>query len=712
MAETMSKVLSIPESQDHVFIDQSGVEVFSPPPMTTLDDAAAYPQLLPLAPTHENEKSRKWFEESYFPRVCVQEYLQIASELREGQHACRFGERTSGSYNVVFFIIFDDGIEWVVKAPRGNLKADEEHIFLASEYATLRFLHEEIRTIPAPKIHGYCLDTNNPTKTPYIMMDKVPGIPLWRAFRGHDMGRDKVFQMLRDLAEVRKALAKRTWLETGSFDIVEGYVVVERQLSHRNFFDAREEIEHRPGAFESSIGYYVNLLQESWRKAQEGFTTSEEMLLQWRIHLYLASVLPSYVKPQDGGFFLAHTDLSPSNILLNPQTGSITGIIDWEFACTLPFQATEHFPLLLRKDFFADHFNDVYDDPEAEIEVWRAFYAEQFHGDEAMQDYLRNIDAAIAFEDILKDNELATVENLVENCKFLKSAETLEKIEIPFPWKTPTKERSPPPSTDTDWTNTSVNGNLEAAVKMEQTSDDDDHPTTDNASAISPSQSIHTGYDEHSHPAETMENVEMAVEPENSLPGEFRTTNGGDDETSMSPSPSTHTADDEHARAAETTEKMEMEVQPENSSHNELVTTNGGEQTIFPSHIPDTQHDEPPTPIVTPEKVDSPANSSSQISPATINVGIQPTFSLSRITRITDTVDTVERNDVMSCESRSLNSFVGTRQRRRVLTDGLVSGIKNLPRRVKSGGKMVWRVCACPFTRSSDESEKQDRRKM
>lgn len=154
-----------------------------------------------------------------------------------------------------------------------------------------------------------------------------------------------------------------------------------------------------------------------------------------------------------------------------------------------------------------------------------------------------------------------------------------------------------------------------------------------------------------------------------------------------------------------------MEVLSENSSHKELVTTNGGEQTIFPSQNPDTQHDERPT-TVTPEKLESPVNSFSHISPTTINVGIQPTFSLSPITRITDTVDTVERNDVMSCESRSLNSFVGTRQRMGVLTDGLVGGIKNLPRRVKSGGKTVWRVCACRFTRSRKESEKQDRREM
>jgi len=96
-----------------------------------------------------------------------------------------------------------------------------------------------------------------------------------------------------------------------------------------------------------------------------------------------------------------------------------------------------------------EDFEGIYDDPEAEFNEWRTFYAKQFEGDPAMEEYLQNIDAEIAFEDILKDNDSATIENLVEECKFLESAETLQEIELPFPWKTPTKARSPPPTTTT-----------------------------------------------------------------------------------------------------------------------------------------------------------------------------------------------------------------------------------------------------------------------
>jgi hypothetical protein len=48
-----------------------------------------------------------------------------------------------------------------------------------------------------------------------------------------------------------------------------------------------EKIKSRPGPFEDSITYYANLLQESWRIAEENFTRREDAMLRLRIHAYL-----------------------------------------------------------------------------------------------------------------------------------------------------------------------------------------------------------------------------------------------------------------------------------------------------------------------------------------------------------------------------------------------------------------------------------------
>jgi hypothetical protein len=501
-------------------------------------------------------------------------------------------------------------------------------------------------------------------------MDKVPGLPLWQALGDNDISRRRevVFKMLRQLAEVRKTLSRHTRSEIGSLTICETYVVVERQLSLRNLLDGWNKIQSRPGPFDSSIAYYANLLQDSWRTVQKGLPTGEVAMRRWKIHAYLSSVLPSYVKPQDDGFILADTDLNSSNILVDPQTGSITGIIDWEFSCSVPFQATEHFPLLLRKNIFTDHFGDVYDDPEAELNEWRAFYANQFEGDPAMEECLQNIDAAIAFEDMLKDDEQPTVENLVEQCKFLESAEPLEMLEVPFPWKTPTKHRFPSPATrKTELARTSTVEKTEIAVQMEQISHDESPPT-----------------------------------------------NGGDNQTASSPSSVTHTGHDERPAIISTTEKPVTAV-TEQISHVDSPRTNGGDDhsTISPSQL---THDEPPTTPPLIGKMETAVQTehlSPDLSPLTaVGVGVQTTFSLSPIihTDHSETTEAIESTGAVTFESRSLNSFVGAMQRRQGLKVGLVEGINEIPRRVKSGGKAVWRVFACRTKGSEEESEKQTRR--
>lgn len=115
--------------------------------------------------------------------------------------------------------------------------------------------------------------------------------------------------------------------------------------------------------------------------------------------------------------------LQCGDIHLFHMTVFIRGITDWDFACTMPFQATERFPLFLRKEYFID----LFDDAKPELEEWRTFYTKQFAGDTAMQEYLQNIDVPIAFEDALKgcNEELSTVEDLVRD-RLLESADALE----------------------------------------------------------------------------------------------------------------------------------------------------------------------------------------------------------------------------------------------------------------------------------------------
>jgi hypothetical protein len=114
---------------------------------------------------------------------------------------------------------------------------------------------------------------------------------------------------------------------------------------------------------------------------------------------------------------------------VDPNTGSITGIINWDFASTFPPRAAEHYPLFLaQKDRFVKDHKDIFENPLQELMDWRRFYADQFTGDAKMEEYLKNIDSVVTFESILHDYAEATLENLVEACKFLESPSTVDPI--------------------------------------------------------------------------------------------------------------------------------------------------------------------------------------------------------------------------------------------------------------------------------------------
>jgi hypothetical protein len=404
-----------------------------------VNERAVYPPPSDGEPTTQT----RWFEERFFKRIAVQEFLPLASAARgDGHHSCRFGPRQGGTYNVVLLIIFDDGVEWFAKMPRVPPVGDANHDYLMSEYATLKFLQETLPKIPTPQVHGRCFNCNNPTKTPYFFMDKIPGLSFSNSIAAGTLNKTGVYETLRQLASLKKYMMEHSFQEIGSLTVLENTkerYVVERQLTSWNFFDYIPGEKHWTGPFCTSIEYYARLLQISWTESQLRHPEPEAALEQWKLHSYLSSILPSFVGKETGRFYLAHTDLNGANIMVDDK-GNITGIIDWEFASTLPARAAEHYPEFLSdEERFVYLFEDFYSDPRAELRGWREFYAKQFQGDFAMEEYLENISATIAFEEILRDRDFVTVDHLVEKFKFLESASTVDDVGLPFPWKEPTK---------------------------------------------------------------------------------------------------------------------------------------------------------------------------------------------------------------------------------------------------------------------------------
>jgi hypothetical protein len=122
---------------------------------------------IPVVGPGEAKRVTNFFESKFFKRVNVGELLTLASKSRGDDRVCHFGHRALGVNNVVFFIVFDDGVEWVewvAMLPKVARDGNDNN-YLKFEYATMMFA-QEIGVIPVPKVYGYCFNRNNPVNSP------------------------------------------------------------------------------------------------------------------------------------------------------------------------------------------------------------------------------------------------------------------------------------------------------------------------------------------------------------------------------------------------------------------------------------------------------------------------------------------------------------------------------------------------------------------
>jgi hypothetical protein len=131
--------------------------------------------------------------------------------------------------------------------------------------------------------------------------------------------------------------------------------------------------------------------------------------------------LPSYII-ESSVFYLAHTDLSISNLLVDPSDGTLLRIIDLEFANTLPPQAVEHYPSFLgNRAEFVEHYEGLFDDPTTELEGWRAQYNKQFIDQPAISVFNDRIDAISNFEHLLRYPNERTLTKIADALEVLQS---------------------------------------------------------------------------------------------------------------------------------------------------------------------------------------------------------------------------------------------------------------------------------------------------
>ena len=263
---------------------------------------------------------------------------------------------------------------YTINVAAGNVPGPRQYIFrvtspvepfykTASEVATLSYIRE-YTSIPVPRVIAHCSTTDNELGCEWILMEKVPGVTLDSIWSGLDMEmKNRVTKLVASF--VVQLRGRRRFKSIGNLYFSKdlgrvGVVAHVVPTEDEKYVLGPIVIPYmfaggRKLRVSRNLGPYSNDAEYMTALAASG---SEEMklLLSADAHLHddfdedLAEDAEDIMEVLDGlqtisatlfpsrpcRFALHHGDLSLSNILIDPVTHEITGIVDWECVGTRP----------------------------------------------------------------------------------------------------------------------------------------------------------------------------------------------------------------------------------------------------------------------------------------------------------------------------------------------------------------------------------------
>lgn len=255
-----------------------------------------------------------------------------------------------GGMNYHIPITFANGEEWMCRIRRSNASSPPQELqdrILLSEVATLRFLSST--KVPVPKVHGFALRTaeNNTVGVSYILMDKLIG----HALDLEPASREQKIRFLNQFADVFAELSLHPFpaigclvANSGALEPISiGPLVAERTAS----FEERKLA--LLGPFNTATEYRTQVLRRYLALIRDRELYSEQARDAYLVHRFLLDDLPSVAKADLAGsnrFFLKHMDDKGDHILVDDDF-NIVGIIDWEWAQTVPMSEAFAAPLFM-----------------------------------------------------------------------------------------------------------------------------------------------------------------------------------------------------------------------------------------------------------------------------------------------------------------------------------------------------------------------------
>ncbi|OAR03119.1 hypothetical protein LLEC1_06176 [Akanthomyces lecanii] len=263
----------------------------------------------------------------------------LASHHNDGK-PCKIFYRLHGSFNVCYFVEFEDGIRWTVRVPI-TPRLFQPWEKLQSEVATLNYIRSQT-SIPVPMVYAFGSDaflTADKTQSQmFLISEFINGVPLMpdRLLNADGVTRTAFYRQLFDY------LAQLRGLELEKLGSLIPAVAPTPSVGNVLSF-ATNNLQLRLPSFTSAKDYILSqyrVLQHQVYSPVEDYSESDSRYELFALHTFKQS-FDELARHSDTcidePFVLNHPDLHLCNILVDSDM-SIIGIIDWEFAHTVPLR--------------------------------------------------------------------------------------------------------------------------------------------------------------------------------------------------------------------------------------------------------------------------------------------------------------------------------------------------------------------------------------
>ncbi|KAJ6114301.1 hypothetical protein N7486_000079 [Penicillium sp. IBT 16267x] len=276
-----------------------------------------------------------------FHRTQWDELCRIASGLAGHLECKALDQVASGLNNIVRPLEFPDKTRW---AARVHIRRSKPPLVnrtkLVTEIATMQFIKEH-GDLPVPRVFAYEVDEKNPVSAAFILMELLPGTVAMDALGGHKLHRGVIPKEHRQ--NFYRSVA-RSHVQLTSLRLPKIGTIVR---NHEGGYECGP-LPGIGGPFDTATAFFeawADSVKFKWdkeaitRMMQKGPIPAERMIA-------IIDSFPAQIKAMasrlsscnEGPFPLDHDDFFHSNIMVDENSFDVTGIIDWEGACTVPWE--------------------------------------------------------------------------------------------------------------------------------------------------------------------------------------------------------------------------------------------------------------------------------------------------------------------------------------------------------------------------------------